>query len=312
MTCPDVTLRPRSTLDQARTALERVEVTLGNLKQAGPGAIELLDLLDQIADQLDQVEAARADVRAERARLASTWGGLQKHAPLFLRQVGPALQAERERRGPAACRPWWSIDHAVAQQTRDILRQRLWLLLGIASAVLLGWLAYEQWLAPPLPLRQALRHVAAGEEYVDGGDLARALVEFETASALAPDDPETRLWIGVLRQTLGDEPGAQAAYAAARELGVEGETFLFQRGSFLLQVGNLPGARADAEAAIALAPQWGYGFLLRAAVEAATGEAAAARADYERAIALACAAGDADLEALARLQMDWLLQYEGD
>ncbi|HEC34395.1 MAG TPA: hypothetical protein ENI37_06730 [Chloroflexi bacterium] len=310
MTRLAVPSRPRSPLDEARQALDQVEARLGSLRGSGTDAVEILSLLDRAAGRLEELEAAGADMRTERVRLESVWQGLQRQARAFLREVGPALRAERERREAETLGPWWSLDRIYAQTQRRALRKRLLVALAAALVVAAGWLVYERFLAPPPSVRQALRHAARGQERLEAGDPVGALAEFEAAACLTPDDPEMLLWIGILRQRLGDEDGAQAAYEAARDLGLNDEEFLLQRGTLFLQVGDLERARADAEAVVGLSPRWGYGFYLRACVEEAAGEIQAAVADYRHAADLANAAGDAQLEATARVRMGLLIQYQ--
>jgi len=300
--------KPHSRLDEAREALDQIEARLPSLRGTGGEAVQLLALLDRVAETLDRLEVAGADVRAERGRLDSAWQALQRHARTFLREAGDALREERDRRGPGPLRPWWYLDQAYARQQRRNLLRRGLLALGGVLLLVLTWLMYDRFLAPPPEVRQALRHADQGQDWALSGDLERALAEFEAAAALTPDDPEMWLWVGLLRQRLGDEAGANQAYEKARQQGLDEKAFHFQRGTFLLQIGDAEAAMADAESAIALAPEWGYGYYLRACVEVLQGETQAAVIDYQRAADLAQAVEDHELEAMARTQMGFLLQ----
>lgn len=303
--------KPHTRLDQVRATLDEIESRLPNLRGTGPKALELLTLLDQVAEALDRLEKAGADVRAERGRLDSAWQALQRRAPAFLKEVGTSLQDRRRREGVADRRPWWFLDHMYAQRQRQsLLRKGLFALLG-GLLLLLAWLGYEQFLAPPPEVRQALRHADRGQAWAERGDWERALAEFEAAAALTSDDPEMWLWVGVLRQRLGDTVGAEEAFQRAQVQGLEEREFRFQRGILLLQIGDLDAALADAESAIELAPDWGYGYYLRGAVRAMRGEVEDALSDYQQAADLAHAAEDDQLEAMARAQMALLLQYQG-
>lgn len=303
--------KPHTRLDQVRATLDEIESRLPNLRGTGPKALELLTLLDQVAEALDRLEKAGADVRAERGRLDSAWQALQRRAPAFLKEVGTSLQDRRRREGVADRRPWWFLDHMYAQRQRQsLLRKGLFALLG-GLLLLLAWLGYEQFLAPPPEVRQALRHADRGQAWAERGDWERALAEFEAAAALTPDVPEMWLWVGVLRQRLGDTVGAEEAFQRAQVQGLEEREFRFQRGILLLQIGDLDAALADAESAIELAPDWGYGYYLRGSVRAMRGEVEDALSDYQQAADLAHAAEDDQLEAMARAQMALLLQYQG-
>ncbi len=303
--------RPHSPLGEVRQALDRIEAHLADLRGSEREAVHLLHLLDEVAAALDRLEAAGADVRAERGRLEAAWAVLRRRARPFLKRAGPALRAERERRGEEGLRPWWYLDQLYARSQRRALAR--WAGVALIALMALGaaWIAYERFLAPPPQVRQALRHADQGRTWVEAGDLERALSEFEAAAALTPDDPETWLWVGVLRQRLGDGQGAEEAYRRAMSAGLDGKGFLFQRGMLLLELGDAASARADAEEAVRLAPEWGYGFYLRGSVELVEGDVPAALADYQRAADLAHAAGDAQLEAMARAQIALILQAPG-
>ena len=301
--------RPHTRLDEVRDALDEIEARLPSLRGAGPAAVDLLVLFDRVAETLDRLEEAGADVRAERGRLDAAWRALQGRARIFLKEAGPRLQEQRRRMEGADLRPWWFLDRFYAeQQRRGLLRKGLFGLVGVL-VLALAWLGYERFLAPPPEVRQALYHADQGQGWVEQGDLERALAEFETAAALTPDDVEMWLWVGVLRQRLGDPEGAEEAFRRAREQGLEEWEFRFQRGTLLLQIGDLAAAMDDAESAVELAPEWGYGYYLRASVRAMKGEIEAALADYQRAASLAHAAQDDQLEAMARAQIAFLLQY---
>ena len=62
---PSRTLTP---VDRVRKALDRAEKVSTNPRGAGPEALHLLHLFDQIARDLEQLEQEDADVRAENAR----------------------------------------------------------------------------------------------------------------------------------------------------------------------------------------------------------------------------------------------------
>jgi tetratricopeptide (TPR) repeat protein len=300
--------RPPTLLEQVQEILGQIEVRLANLSGSGSDAMEIISLLDQVAGQLEELETAGADVRAERGYLTSVWQGLKRRARRFLREVGPALRIERERQEMDSLAPWWWIDRVYAQKRRRVLKKRLLTTLLALLTAAAVWLVYQQFLAPPPEVRQALDYVASGEMRLDDGDLEGALVAFEAAADLTPNDPEALIRVGAMRQKLGDEEGAQAAYEAVRELGISEREFLVQRGGLFLQMRELEAARADAEMIIELDAEWGYGFYLRASVEMEEGETQAALDDYSTAAEMAHAAGDAQLEALARMQMALLLQ----
>jgi tetratricopeptide (TPR) repeat protein len=279
--------KPLSQLDRVREALDRVEVFLSNLKGSGPDVVQVLFLLDQVARQLEELEAAGATPQAERGRLESSWQKLRRNAYGFLREAGPALEQARQRREDPTDRPWWSLDERHARlQRRQLGRGAL-----LALAVV------------------ALRYMSEGETAVATGEWEEALAAFEAAATLTPGDRELHIWIGVLRQELEDEAGARSAYATARELSTGELRFLFERGTIFIQLGDVEAAAADAEVVIELDPEWGYGYYLQASVDSGRGAVQAAAENLRRAADLAHEAGDTELESLARVQLGLLMQY---
>jgi len=300
--------RPLTLSEQVNEMLEQAEAHLVSLRGSGAAAMQVLFLLDQAAEQLRGLKEAGADVRAEEGYLASVKWGLERKASVFLREVGPALKAGREQREAESLGPWWWIDRVYARRRRRLLARRLLIALVVVLVAVVGWLAYRRFLAPSPEVRQARDHIADGEAQLMDGNLEEALEDFEAAVALTPNDLDTMFMVGVLRQELGDEEGAQRAYETIRGRGISEKEFFLQRGHSFFQIRDLEAALADAERVIALDPNWGYGFYLRGSVEAAAGDTWAAVDDYMLAADLAHTSGDAQLEGLARLQRALLFQ----
>lgn len=296
--------------DLIRASLDRAEQRVTNLRGAGSQALELLHLLDRTAQELAELEAAGVDVRSERVRFETVQRQLCRQQRRFVAEVGVALQEERVSVQPDQTRWWWFLDEAVARQRRRQLRRRL--VGGLVTAVLLlvAYLAYDRFLAPPPHVRQAFRHSASGESLVEQGDLMAALAEFEAAAALTPDDPDPWLWQGVIHFELNELDDAQVAFDTARALYETDSNFLLARGVAYLHVGDLAAASADAEQSIVESPHSGWGYYLRASVAVQQGDYNTAIADLERAETLARVAEDVQLEALARTQRANVIQLQ--
>ena len=294
--------------DRVRQALDKAERLVANPRGTGPQVLELLHLLDQAADAFVELEAAGADLRAERVRFETLQQQLRRRQGRFMAEAGAALQEERTVVQPDRAHWWWFLDEAVAQQRVRRLRR---LLVGVLAAALLlsaAWLAYDRFVAPPPQVRQSFQHSGNGEALVGQGDLRAALAEFEVAAALTPDDPLPWLWQGVIHFELKEADEAQADFDTARPLYETDFDFLLERGLTYLRVGDLAAAQADAEQAIRENPDSGHGYYLRASIVTEQRDYAAAIADLERAAELAHAAGDAQLEAAARVQRAMVIQ----
>lgn len=298
----------RTPADQVRETLDQAEWRVSNLREAGPQALELFHLLDQAARGLAELEAAGVDVRAERVRLETVQRQLRRQQSRFLTEAGAALQEERAAAQPDRARWWWFLDEAEARQRRRVLRRSLVGVLLVVAVLLVAWLAYDRFIAPPPEVRQAFEHSSRGESLAEEGELRAALAEFEAAAALNPDDFSLWLWQGVICFELGELHDAEEAFDTARFLCETDFDFLLNRSLAYLRLGDLEAARADVEQAVVEEPHSGWGYYLRASVAVAQEDYDAAVADLERAANLADAAGDAQLEARARTQLAMVVQ----
>jgi len=296
--------------DRVREALSEAEKRVVNVRYMGTRALELLHLMDQIADGLEQLKAAGTDVRAEETRFETVQLQLQSRKRLFVSRVRPALEEERRLVQPGAERWWWYLDVAVAEERRRRLRRAL-ITAGVVLAVLaVLWVVYDRFIAPPPNVRQAFQRSSDGEALVEAGDLEGALAQFQQAAALDPTDADHLVWVGVVYQQLGQPDKAEEAFRAARALLNSDLELLMSRGMKYLRVGNIEAAEADAEQAIAQNPRSGWAYTLRSGVAAAKGDYVTAIDALDTAAELANQAGDTQLEAYARTQRAMLIQLQ--
>lgn len=292
----------RTSADRVREALDKAERLVANLRGVGPQVLELLHLLDQVAEMLVELEATGMDVRAEHVRFETVQRQLYRRQGRFLAEAGAVFQEERAAVQPDRARWWWFLDETLAQQRRYQLRRSLTWGLVVVFLFVVAWLVYDRFIAPPPHVTQAFQHSARGQALVGQWDLQAALAEFEAAAALTPDDPRLWLWQGVILVQLGKLDDAQVAFDTARFLYETDFDFLLGRGTLYLHVGDLAAASADIEQAILENPDSGQGYYLRARIATERGDYTAAVADLERAAELARAAGDIQLALTARTQ----------
>jgi tetratricopeptide (TPR) repeat protein len=300
--------KAHTAVDHVREALDQAEWAVQNLSDAGPRALELLHLLDQIDQELHDLEQRGVDLRVEKTRFKTVQSKLEQRKGRFLSQVGPALKEERERIEPARSRGWWYLDETAAEQRR----RRLWrVTAGTAAVIALlagAWLAYRQFLAPPPEVGQAFRRIEAGRSLAAEGDLRTALEDFDAATELTPDDPEPWLWKGALHNQLGEAAKAREAFAQAEPLYDTTVDFILNRGRVYLQAGDVERAKADVRTALDLDPMSDWGYYLRAGIAIRENDYDAALADLERAAQLAEAHGNGRLQAMATTQRAQLIQ----
>jgi len=243
-------------------------------------------------------------------RMQTVEGLLRSKAPILLKEmraVGGLDQACPEV-SPDESRWWWYLDRQVAEQRRRTMRR--WLTIGgvvVALLVALG-AAYFAFLAPSPEERERYEHLTRAEELREDGDLAAALAEYEAARALAPDEPEIHLWLGVLYEEEGREDEAAAAFATAKELLGNEVEFLVRRGMIYAQMGRVEATLADASAAIALDPESAMAHFLLGDAYEAQGKIPEAVEEFERAAELGDQAGNSALVAQARMRAGMLLQ----
>lgn len=289
-------------LDRVREALDEAEQALSRIQGAGPQAVQVLQLFDQIARDLEDLEREDVDVRVERSRFEMVQGQLRRSKRSFLSEVSEALKPAREQVEAEPSRWWWYLDEAAAHQRgRKLLRAGA-VTAAVIALLTVGWLAYQRFLAPPPSVAQAFRHLDAGQALVVEGNIAAALEDFQAAADLMPDSPEAWLWQGVLYDGLGEPDKAQQAFAAAQSLYDTTFAFHLNRGRVYLEAGQLEKARADTRRTIAENPESGWPYYLRAGVDVQQGDYDRALADLDRAVKLAQEGGDTQLEALARTQ----------
>jgi len=289
--------------DRVREALDEAERMMPGLRGTGPQALKLLHLLDLVDEALVELEMGGMDVRAEHARFETVQGRLRRYRRRFLSEVGAALEEERAAARPARSRWWWFLDEAAVQERRQKLRRVLAWSLAAVVFLAAAWFVYDRFVAPPPNVRRALRRVASGENLVMEGDLRAALAAFESAADLNPDDPTPWLWQGVIHFELDEQDAAERAFGNARSLYETELDFLLDRSIMYLRVGDLDAAATDTGQAILENPKSGMAYYARSSVAAERGDYAAAVADLEQAVKLAHEAGDAQLEATARVQL---------
>lgn len=295
--------------DDVRKALSDAERQVANLRKAGPQVVELLSLFDEIAERLQDLEAAGMDVRVERSRFETVRLQLDRNKGRFLAKTGKAFGEAREATQPDRERGWWFIDEEWAQERQQKLR-RVLTISGIVVGVLvvLGVL-YQLFFAPSPEELAAMRSANRGEYLArEERDFAAALVEFEAASALFPDNPSHWVWIGVLRLELGDEEGSEEALATARSLYLTNADFLLKRAQVHSDVGDLDAALADADQAILEDPDFAWAYYVRHIIHVDRGDPRAALDDLDRADELARESGDVQLQAVAHVQKGMVLQ----
>lgn len=315
---PFVYSEARTEAGRVRKGLDRIEQWIPNLRGAGPQALELLSLFDQVNEGLAGLVEAGVDMRAESIRFEGVQRRLYRSRKLFLAEAGAALEEKRtaERPDPTAVKAgqmrwWWFLDEVTGYEGQQRLRRVL--IGGLAAVLVLGsaWVIYERFLAPPREVRMSYRHVNNGAILAKTGDLEAALAEFEAAAELTPDNPDPWLWQGVAHVEMGEMEEAEAAFERARSLFASELDFMIERSKCYARMGDLDRAGADAEQAILENPDSGWGYYQRGEIYFQGGDYGAAVVYYQIAAELARESGDVTLEAAALEQRAAVIQRAG-
>jgi len=296
--------------EELRRMIRQCEVAVAHLEGCGAKALSFLKLLDEVKALMEQLEARGADLEPEKTRMKTVEGLLRSKAEVLVREmkaVGGLARARQEVK-PDQSRWWWYLDRTVAERRRR--RMLRWLAIGGAAVALLvvAGFAYRAFLAPSPGEQMLYQHLAQAAQLRQEGDLAGALAHYEAARALAPDEPEIHLWLGVLYEAQSRDEEAAAAFARARELIGDEVEFLVQRGMIYGQAGDAEAALADAEAALALDPESAMAHFLLGSAYEAQGDFPEALKEFERAAQLAQQAGNSELFVQARMRAAMLLQ----
>ncbi len=296
---------------QLRELLGQLEVHIGKLERdSGEGAREIPALFDAADAVIAELQRAGAPLSAEIARFETVSASFRRKARTFLRKVGgiDAFIMLREGHNPEAAQWWWFIDQWVADQSRVQRRRQLKsLLIGAAVLAALA-VIYTLFLQPDAATLERVRRHQDAEQFALAGDDASALEQVNAALAVAPGDASLLALKGVLQARLGLEAEATTTFAAAEAASDSREHFFLIRAQAYLSIGMYDAMIADAEAAIAVNPQSARGYLYLAQANANLGNLLDAQMYYEKAEEQARAAGDAELEAFARVQMAYLYQ----
>ncbi len=306
--------------DELRSLLTDSEKLVANVRHSGDKIAPLLKNMDRLAELWPRLEDAGMDLRPEAGRWATIQAATYKHAGRIaaeLRRSG-GLRAQRAQAGlPAqsAAAPeeeerwWWYLDH-IARQRRLRQLRRLGLGLVAATAVIAALYFGLNKLFPVDPKVSAsqVRQMTGQQQIQTGGDVQQALVDFQEATVLTPNDPDAWLWAGVAEEKLGYVTQSQAAFARAEALLGDGTTFHLARAPVYLAFTLYDEGKADLDAVFAQDPDNPQAHYYLASLYEAQGDLAKAAQELEKVSTLAEQRQQSELTAIARYRLAMLMQ----
>jgi tetratricopeptide (TPR) repeat protein len=312
---------PLSEADTLRAKLRECEGELSKAILGGGDALAVLLLLDEIDALFQEFAGANVDLRPEEGQRRVLESQVRRKAAVLLRNLnakGTLKQARGARtrsaaegegeRAPARTSWWWYLDEWLAAERRRKVRRWLIAIGGVVAVVVLAILAFQLLLPSDPRVRAKLAHQSEAENLVAKGDLAGALKEIEAALAIFPDDPELRIWQGVLLQESGQPAQAGEAFAQAEAGMPERVEYLIVRGMIFIQVGDAQAALADGQAAVKMQPDSARAYYLLGNAHEILGHTQEGLEAFTRAADLAEAQNDPQLVVLARVHIAALMQ----
>lgn len=310
-----MTIQQRSRIttptEQLREALDRLEAQIGKLgHDTRDESLKILPLFDEAHTLFAELADKDIDLTAEKTRYETVSAQFQKKGSVFLRKIGGVriLEALREEHAPDPDRWWWFIDQWLAEQKqRQLRRQGKSLLIGVAIFAVLA-LLYTLFLAPDKATRERLSHLQTAESLAQTGEYAQALDEVNNGLNYAPNDLDLLILKGVLERHLGHQTEADAIFEKAETVAGSRKAFLLSRAQAYQILGEPEDVLADAQAVVALDPETPYGYFYIAQAYVTMGKFSEAVTNFEKTAELASAAGELELEAMARVQIGYLYQ----
>ena len=300
--------------DELRDLLAVSEKRLANVRGSRAASLDLLTDLDRIAELWPELEAQGVDLRPEAGRRSTVEKTvLQKASRLLteLKTLGGIEKLRGEHHPEGTDAPWWNLDSYVRERNR---RRNRKLILTAAAVVVVGvaLVTALRLLFPVDPnVQEMVRRVGAGEQLAQqNGDYAGALVEFEAAAQVMPDDPDVWLRLGAVRGQLGDATGAQQAFDRARTLSESELDFLRAQGAAYLAVEMVDRANEALQAALKIKPDDAQSWYLMANVFESRGQISDAIDALDKAGQYAEETRQNELTAMARFRMGMLMQQQ--
>lgn len=292
--------------EDLRRSLDRAERLLPDLRNNPAAATELLDTMDRIASLFASLEAQGMDVRPEHGR----WDGLQRavdnRIAYVVRSV-PDWDAARQKAQATPDRPWWYLDRTLSA-TRSRNRRRA-LITGVALVAVIA-LAVVVWrtLFPVDPaVAAALRAMELGQRHVRLQEWEPAYASYAEAAQATPNDAIPFIWLGVLKEELGDDAGAAGYFDQAARLQPDAVRLRVEKSFAYNQVGRYVKAEEEARAAVAIDPNSPHAHYVLAGALEQQDKLDAAIEEFDVASQLAEKV-DANLAALARIRLATLMQ----
>ncbi len=306
------TRNPHTTLDALRDVLKTLENRLAKLNEIPQQEVqEIPALFDQMESLLLQLREKEVNITSELGLVDTLTTRFRKSLGRYLQKAGgaQAIAQARKTRQPSQDYWWWFADelHAANQKSRMVGVLRTAGVLAVAVIVIV--FVYQRFLAPDPAFQASYGHQQRAETLMAEGNFETALTEAQAALAYFPENPELLILNGVLYEANGNpELAADYFEAAQLQFASNADVFYIQRAMQYLMLNQLDLAQQDSQTAVTLNTDSANGFLILGQIYEARGQIQDAITHYEYADAAAERIGNAQLQAIARVNMSNAMQ----
>ena len=238
---------------------ERLAVLEKGAVKPSPATIEaLLTGMDEVAAELDRLDADGMDVRAEMVRFDNLQRRLASHPRTIARAAAglPGGMSALRAAHPPADALWWQADTVQAARVRRTALEIIGILAAIAAVLALIYVVIT-YVFPPDPRAVAvLTAVNEIDARIAQEDWTGALQVAEDAYTQWPDDAELATWVGALAEKNDDAARAATAFADVQRLTqADPIRYWILRSDTFARTMEFEQAVAAAQEALAIAPE---------------------------------------------------------
>ena len=299
--------------DELRRLLDDAEKRAVNVRGVGADqALELLRWLDDIDALIPKLQDMGTNIQPELGRWRGVQGVVRRYASNLRRELrslgGLAKLRAEQAEPPSEDRWWWWLDVTGRQNALKRVRKGAFTIIGIIVVLIAGaWLFQKIFPVDPV-LQESYRLQTEAEQLVfDGGDPAIILQKMEAAAALTPNELDIQSWLVVLNENQGRLDRADALRKQLFDT-FPPSTVYTQLAQTQLQLGNYEQALRSAEQAIEADPDDAAAYMVAGLAAESLGDRVAAMTYLQEASDVAERTGNAELQAIARIQLGQLLQ----
>lgn len=290
--------------------LDRIETLVGRVgMNSKEQSREILSRLDEVYPEIQNLENETSRKTAE-GQLAGISGHLHSEAGQFVRDLGgaAALKNLRTERQPSQDQWWWYLDEYLDQRRKASLRRSLFVMGGLALALVILAVLYEAFLAPDPAVSARYGHEQLARDYLLNNDLDQALSEAEQGLTYAPQDPALLILKGVILEKQGETEEALQVMEAGEQYSATREDFLLTRGEAYSLANQPEKALADVEELLMANPDMPQAYLLAGQAYEVLGDYLKALEEYDKAFDAAEATDQSELAAIARTRTAMIMQ----